>query len=190
MSTSINSQIFRGEARYIQIKETVEQRLGPPYNDCLEESESSGLAAAAELNSMSSKYRHNLCYTLCLLRHQETVCSCQLPYQRGMEGMNDTCESTCIKRVKDKFKYDCECPMQCNSVRYEVNDQKFILKDEYSYLENLEAFVRLGNLSSEYIANNAIFFDIYYEEVATEISERPLMTITNLVAELGGTVGK
>jgi len=80
--------------------------------------------------------------------------------------------------------------MQCNSVRYEVNDQKFILKDEYSYLENLEAFVRLGNLSSEYIANNAIFFDIYYEEVATEISERPLMTITNLVAELGGTVGK
>ena len=190
MSTSLNSRTFRGEARYIQIKETVEQRLGSPYNDCLEESESAGLAVTAELNSVNSKYRQNLCYALCSLQHQEKVCSCELPYQRGMEGMNDTCESSCIKGAMGKFKYDCECPMQCNTVRYELNDQKFILKDEKSYLENLEAIVRLGNLSLEYIANNTVFFHIFYEEVATEISEVPQMTITNLVAELGGTVGK
>jgi len=107
-----------------------------------------------------------------------------------MEGMNDTCESSCIKGAKGKFKYECECPMPCNSVRYELNDQKFIVKDEHSYLQILEAIVRRGNFSLEYIAMNTVIFDIFYEEVATEISEVPQMTITNLVAELGGTVGK
>ncbi len=120
---------------------------------------------------MNSKYRQNLCYALCSLQHQEKVCGCQLPYQRGMEGMNDTCESSCIKGAKGKFKYECECPMPCNSVRYELNDQKFIVKDEHSYLQILEAIVRRGNFSLEYIAMNTVIFDIFYEEVATEISD-------------------
>ncbi len=188
---------LRGEIAYITIKKTLTDKLGKPFNSCEDSTSESNNSLINEISLMGSEYSQTLCFRLCLLRYLENACTCSLQKQLGQNG-SDTCSHDCVEAIKDSFDFQKKCrlcPLECDSVSYDLVSQTrniaenrielSRMKTEYS--ERKEKF---SNYSFEYVQEKIIKFQINFDKLGyLHVSELPKTTFTNLIAELGGTIG-
>jgi hypothetical protein len=126
----------------------------------------------------------------------ETACSCQLNDQYGRPG-NDTCSSKCLNPIIDKFDFQSscadECPLECDSVAYELTEKILKVNVSSFFSDLIRANMNrpgLTNVSFEHLQKNLMIFNVNFDTLSyTNLVELPKTTLTNLVAELGGTIG-
>ena len=198
-SNEINSLAIQGQSILLEIKKTLTNKLGRPYNQCTDEiSDQNDLNSsplAKEIASRGSEYRQIFCFRLCLLHFIEKACNCILPLQLDSRG-NDTCELNCIKQVKKTFDFDVtcgdECPFECDSVTFDFGETKRILSEDYSLQDVInKKFSNQSGLEKSYNFTKIVAFDINFKSLSfVELSEIPKSTYTNLIADFGGTIGK
>ena len=190
-------QALPGSVNNNIITKTVINRLGEPYNQCIDDTQNLDSQLAKEIANMGSDYRRYVCYSLCKIHFIEEACQCDLSNRYKLEG-NDTCNPDCV-RSKDSFDYEknCEtCVQECDSVKYGLETNTYNLNGIEYYESQFEAVLKtpgsqFSNYSLEYVMNNLIHFTFGFKSMDfTEISESPKTTFTNLVAELGGTIGR
>jgi len=180
-----------------KIKKTVINKLGKPFNDCVDDLSSVDTSVSREITGMGSDYRRSLCYRLCLLHFMERTCNCSLPNQLGLNG-KDTCSPECLRPIVYSFDYDSNClgcPVECDSVGYDLEKtpEKFFLEDIDEDVA-MEVYKRINKSESSYqgtILDKIAMLDVYFESLSyVEISEMAKTTFPNLIANLGGTIGR
>ena len=178
-----------GYLNYIQ--KTVIDKLGEPYNQCEDNTDSLNSPLANEIKSRGLDYSQNLCHKLCRLYFIQDTCRCSLQYQLWSNG-SDTCDKSCVETILDTFDYgvSCEsCPIECDSVLYETRMVKGNISRFIS--DNLNMAERFSNFTFESIVHNLTALNFNYNKMQyTKIREIPRTTFVTLTGELGGTVGK
>ena len=85
--------------------------------------------------------------------------------------------------VKCAFDF---CPLECHSIHYDLSVSSFVSStiDEYDSL-NISS-----SISYEEWRTKTLHINVYYSQLEyTLIQETPAMTLTSLIANLGGTLG-
>jgi len=175
------------------MKKTVTERLGKPFNDCIKKADEFDSALVKEIKQMGSEYRQYFCYRLCQLHYFELQCKCKLPYQFGFGG-NNTCRLDCLQPLIDDFNFqnecDRHCPLECDSTEYSLKEKTSLIQLESLRRDSFDIYDKLANYSNEFIKENLIIFNFYYERLSyTKIFEMPKVSFAILVSKLGGTIG-
>ena len=181
----------------IELKKTVTDKLGEPFNKCDDNTKDLKTQLAKEIAFRGSEYSQGACYNLCKLHFIEKSCNCSLSYQFGMGG-NDTCNKDCIEYIKDKFdyNYNCksECPLECDSVSFDLVKETGKIADDpyYSAIinNNLNKSNKISNYTLESIKEKLIFLEINFSKMRfTQLTEIPKKNFADLISDLGGIIG-
>jgi len=174
-----------------RFKKTIIDKLGEPYNNCKDETDSFNSPLAIEIRARGSEYTQSFCFKLCRLYFIQDYCNCSLQYQLWANG-SDTCLKDCVKSIVDTFDYteNCKsCPVECDSVLYETRVEKW--NTSIIINKNANFTKRFSNHSIDSILQNLTILNFNYERMEyTEIKEMPRTTFVSLIGELGGTLGK
>jgi len=198
-SDEIFTTPVRGDGVIISVRKTTTDKLGEPYNQCVDDPASLNTSKIREILAMGSEYRQNFCQRVCSVRYFERVCNCSLAGQLG-EG-TDTCDKNCVDGVRARFdeQLECkECPLECDSVQYDLFKEDRRINDTTSSLfsamlsqANLNGNKLFANYSLSSVADKLVAFKVNYDSLSfTHLSELPKTTFTNLIADFGGTIGK
>jgi len=154
-----------------------------------------------EVISTGCDYHESSCLRLCSIHYFEKECNYNLSNQLGLGG-NDTCSKVCVESIRKNFNEVVECRkaclVECDSVSYELAEEKRIILDGSSNIfskivtkENLDRKTLFQNYTLNDIGQKFVSFKVYYDRLIsfTEISELPKTTFTELISELGGTIG-
>jgi len=186
-SDEMSKGLTLGQGYIISIKKKILNRLSEPYNDCVDSVKNS---LSDEIELMGSEYRQNLCYSLCIMHQMEKACQIVLPKQLSF-GVNDTNNTVCVQEVIDTFDFqkNCRiCPQKCKIIVYDSESSQEKM-GKYGHFFPIIS-TKLNETEYEKVADRLIALNINFESLSTEvIDEVPKITITNLVANLGGTVG-
>ena len=184
-----------GEGMYITMKKTVTERLGEPFNQCDSNVNEQNTSISREIASMGSNYRQRLCYRICMLHYIELACGgCQLAKQFGMNG-TDTCSLACVESEMKGFDFQSKCdmcPLECTSVVFDQRVDKERVDNSTVFGNIIQANLNRSGLgySLAEVQSRLIVMKLNFESLSySELKELPKMSFTNLVAQLGGTVG-
>jgi hypothetical protein len=195
-----------GKMTSIALKRTFTHNQASPYTDC--QYLSSFQSTLFDLVKQSNyTYSQTDCFHLCLQRDIINTCGCYYTrytqiYDTARPCLNLT-ELDCIQRISNAFEQDkctSECPLECDSVKYEYSlssmsypSQSFYdkLKSDVNYLKSTESSFYGINLST--IENYKKYFlmvNVYYPYLEyTEITESPKFTLVDLISQTGGSLG-
>ena len=195
-SVEIVSVASRGIGHFIELKKTVTNKLGEPYNICDDNTKDLETPLVKEIASRGSEYSQEACYNLCKLHFMEKSCNCSLPYHLRFGG-NDTCDSSCVKHIQDTFdyNYNCksECPLECDSVSFDLVKETKKIVDPYFIdiiKDNLNKSEKFSNYTLDSIKENLIFLSTNFGKMSfSQLTEIPKKTFTDLISDLGGIIG-
>ena len=190
--------IETGKQTNIAIKKTFAHKAPSPHSQCqdLHEFKSDLTELMKELKVL---YRQNDCLKLCLQTIIVNYCGCfypELPTFDDSLPCFNTSQTACFKQKNDystdefRNKCDTQCPLECDSVTYELKATSLDFPTEQYYetlkINSKEPF----ELSYEEYKKSHLSLNIYYPNVEyTEISEMPKMTLIDLISNLGGVLG-
>ena len=195
--TSDGIQVPPGANVNIAIKKKITHKYPYPYSNCKDLSSFS--SDFYDIITQSNKsYRQSDCFNLLLQRNIIKNCSCyDLQYYRLYNAtpcLNNT-QLDCAEMNYMSFwnndldSYSSECPLECDFVEYDFtfSTSDFDAYGLYMYKYNTKPpFVyQLNIFKKQLVSINVYFSDLRY----TEITETPSMTIIDLFANIGGTVG-
>ena len=197
-----------GRRYYMSIKRTFIQKYPQPYSDCIEldQFESPFYNLLIETNKV---YRQVDCFDLCSQEQIIKECGCyNLEYLNLNKIVNMSSikpcfnlnEFTCMKVNSYNFiKEDCvklSCPLECNSVQYDVSYSTLIAPslDSYNSLndEDKKAWEsrHKKNLSYEAYTSSIVWLNIFYPHLEyTKITEYPKVERYDLFTQIGGSLG-
>ena len=154
--------------------------LGKPYNDCNMEDEEFD-SKFYHMTASEYSYQRARCLDICFYEKFKQKCNCSLSAKDVFENRR-ICKpfNQCYKDLLsfDYFK-NCNdfCPLECKSVIIEAKETEILeIKKMKSILLN----------ASE--TSRALF--LYFQELKyTEIFQIPITSVTDLVSNIGGTLG-
>jgi hypothetical protein len=193
-SDEITTVAVPGEGMYITMRKTVTERLGEPYNQCNSNVNEQNTSFSREIALMGSSYRQSLCFRICMLHYIETECACRTANQFDQND-TDTCSGPCVEAKMKGFDYQSKCaacPLECGSTVFDLKVDKEKVAESSVFNSIIQANFKNGgfNYSLVEIQNKLIVMKLNFESLSySELKELPKMTYTNLVAQLGGTVG-
>lgn len=199
-----NLLLEKGKLHDLLIKKFVDESLGEPYNECLEN--------LSSIDSFDSDlYRHTIqndytyhqanCFDLCACKNLVSSgfnCTCPGIYDTG-HTENCYLNSIFTQQLR-RFAYsDCsgECPLECNSVYFSHNSNNNNFKksatDEASfqnYITINEQSLGRNQIKQLSIENDSLGIDIFYDDLTfSERIEIAKTTEADLVSAIGGTLG-
>ena len=191
--------------------------LPEPYNSCSDNLDSED-SFDSEMFRLTLKnnhtYRQANCYDICAFKHVSSECKCtagkvyeNTKYKKDCLDGVDEIVSDCKNRVLRSFNFTekCSrfCPLECTSVSYKLTSQAQTLdfaegpmipydlfRDKLKLIgDSVEANLPENRLKAHLlltgISLNIFYVDLQYEEV----SEIPKISGTDLVSDIGGTMG-
>ena len=182
----------------IAIKRTFIHKEPYPYSSCIHLSSFESIFYEY-FKSVNKTYRQADCFELCLQNNIMKNCSC---YDYSYPRINNSF-SPCFTKPEilctiyqynyfRRFKMSEEClklcPLECDSVKYDVSMSSldFPSKFVFDIYKNFGLF----NGTFESFKQNLLQVNIFYPSLTyTKISESPKMSITDLLSNLGGTLG-
>ena len=192
--------------------------LSLPYNDCIEELNNENFQRNTVFYTLKTKmnktnYNQAFCLKVCTQLFIIDKCGC---FDFSLPKINDSqvqsCYSnsdfTCIGDKKNElfrnFNSACDvnCPIECHQKIYDVSlssanyptdwyAQKLI-EDNGHYLQKVILLNQLNysKLNSDYLKKTTLKVNVFYESlVYTHVFETPALTISSLIAFLGGNLG-
>ena len=195
-SLSEGIEVKLSEKTNIAIKRTFIKKYPSPYSSCTDldqvKSKFSDL-----IKSSNRAYRQQDCFDLCLQKQVVEQCKC---YDLGILKIDESkpCmslnETICAKQQYTVFKnkgIDNEClavcPLECNSIEYELtlSHSNFPLRIFYDSIRKY-----FDKQSFEDYEANTLALNIYYSSLGyIQISESPKTLIFDLFGSIGGLLG-
>lgn len=152
------------------LKQTLQNTLGRPYNQCLKAGEHFNSDLYIETIQDNYTYRQINCYEICFKKHYKQFCI--------------SFDNNCYTNFTSTFDYRAMCneycPIECDLVSFDATMFEY---DGDSYLERSDC---------SHINSNASLIEIwiFYKTLdLTEIEQISKMTVTDLVSSIGGTLG-
>ena len=163
---------------FISIKRTLVYKQPYPYSDCFDLTLYRSDFYDFIINS-NQTYRQVDCFDLCKQDIFISKCGCFYTRYPNMKNQIRPCMSmsdfNCFREIEALGNYDLDkcalnsCPLECNSVRYDVT---------------------ISNLNSILSSYSLGFIDVFYQSLAyTEITEIPKMVVIDLLGQIGGNLG-
>jgi hypothetical protein len=167
-----------GTYSQIRLTKTVTDSLPYPYSDC-QDANSVDTLLARELRKLNLTYTRRNCMTLCrqkLIIDELGCYDMTLPPILGANPCTDHDDFYYLNSVTENFS-ECflNCPFECHVVNFETSITNHQLTKSY-----------FGHMEIE---KTAIFTLIYDQLQYTYLSSSPMMTVLDLIANLGGTLG-
>jgi len=178
---NIYRDIFHGQLTEIALSKTVQTALAQPHSDCNEDKD----------------YRQVNCIDECFNKKMTEICGCPYPTECGE---NDDWAPECKEALTEKagsIRSQCSlnCPIECNQVNFAVNrvDVDWELEAEYFdyYKSEVSKNVCISAMTDDQFRKRFTKIHIYFSKLeTTEITQSPSMTLTSLIANMGGLLGK
>ncbi len=203
----IHNEIFRGQTTKISLSKTVQTVLGQPHSDCKE------ALGYRQVNCMEDCFYKNMSAT-CGCAYPM---GCGSYFE--IDRWTPVCKNA-FKKKAGSIRSECSlnCPVECNQVKFGINrlDIEHEFKDNLLFTSTYDnSFATVNNNDNQlaksiYYAKQIVSkkFDIteltydqfkkriaeihfYFSKLETTIiSQSPSMTLTNLIANVGGLLGK
>jgi len=156
------NEIFReGHETYVEVKKTEQTALGPPYSQCND----------------SEGYQQMICTENCFKKNITESCGCEYPQgclnETRFYDQNNICQRNHL--ASDSVLFDCKvkCPVECKKVTFSYNRIEVELPKPQGFV------FRLATLR--------VFFN---KLETTEITQSESISITSLIANVGGLLGE
>lgn len=176
-----------------------------PYSECseiLDSIDSFDSHLYKTIIDSGKPYKREMCYDLCLQERIIEKCKCQDVISFSFPNVSfcgDLNEIFCDYKEFAAFyteniheKCGHKCPLECDTIKYPVS-LTYLDYPSQTYYKNLiesSRFKNLRHLSFQELKNKIIFLNIYYSEFQyKKIQEVEKMTIVDLIAGIGGTLG-
>jgi len=180
--------VYGGQETELVLSKTLQSALGPPYSECNE----------------STDYRQVTCNEDCYNEAMTEACGCGFPAECGIWlYWNQQCKDAYLSRNDFFLRCNQKCPVECNQVSFPLkrvdvswnflknsvdSDSKFSLA---YYKAKVSKKFNISNKSDDEIKKCLTRIYIYFNELeTTEITQSPNMSPTDLVANVGGLLGK
>jgi len=171
------------------INRKAEIKLGPPFNECIKEvldENSHDSLIFKQLVREGFQYRQVNCF--------ETY---KQNYIKNLTSVKNTTELEAWTEIKDFDKHKSNqaiCPIECDSINYEVLKTEMMIQPMHQYLktskQNIEKSLNKTNLTLEEIRKNIASVYVYYKDFNyQQISQIPKTSPYELVSNLGGSTG-
>ena len=200
-------QVRMGENTFISLKKTVSKNEPTPYSDCNDLSDGFESELYKFIIKSKKLYRQSDCFNLCFQRVVTMRCGCfftKYPMFVQAKPCLNLTQLECIyiyeRGYAQNYSTKClsECPLECESVTYDhtVTSLDFPTKEFYEttlndkiMFENL--FNYFGqNFTLELYKENFLSLNVFLSSSKyTLITETPKITLTDLITNLGGSVG-
>ncbi|XP_015682651.1 acid-sensing ion channel 1-like [Protobothrops mucrosquamatus] len=162
-----------------------EQRLfylPAPWGDC---------QAAPAASAFFPNYSTAACRLDCETRYLAENCNCRMVHMPGNANVCSPeqykeCADPALEFLVEKDNDFCSCLMPCEAVRYskELSVVKIPSKASAKYL------ARKYNRSEQYIAENLLVLDIFFEALNYEtIEQKKAYEVAGLLGDIGGQMG-
>ena len=186
-----------GEVSYINIKRTYISNVQSPYTECIDlTSYRSDLFDFIVNSSLYSTYRQKDCFDLCKQQSIIKNCGC---YHTGFCNPSHNLN---VRPCLNLTDYDCytsrfyafdpvdcaskSCPLECESVQYELMLSNHIYPHYSYYPVSNETF---SATSYEAWRTQFLKLYVYYNTLSyTQISVVPAMSSVDLITNIGGTL--
>ncbi|XP_039221684.1 acid-sensing ion channel 1-like isoform X2 [Crotalus tigris] len=162
-----------------------EQRLfylPAPWGDC---------QATPAVSAFFPNYSAAACRLDCETRYLAENCNCRMVHMPGNANVCSPeqykeCADPALEFLVEKDNNFCSCLMPCEAVRYnkELSVVKIPSKASAKYL------ARKYNRSEQYIAENLLVLDIFFEALNYEtIEQKKAYEVAGLLGDIGGQMG-
>ncbi len=165
------------------MSKTVQTALGQPYSNCNE----------------TKDYRQVNCRDECYDKKMSEICECAFPTGCGFAFNNDwslDCEEAFWKKTGSiKSKCSLTCAAECVQVNFEEKkmDVEWELEAEYIdyYKTKVSKKFDITGITDDQFSKRITKIHIYFSKLeTTKITQSPSMTLTKLIANVGGLLGK
>jgi hypothetical protein len=204
------------EINDISLSKQVSKILPEPYNHCYnnldtKDSFDSELYKLTFKNESGYIYRQVNCFDVCTFKNISLECNCIVDKPHANKDHAKDCllsESLplieCRKSIENRFDFlkHCTdaCPQECTTSSYTINLHTLSYipnENEIASLRNV--YVSTGNLKANWsydklyadLLESGLRLNIYFDDLKyEEISETPETSGTDLISNIGGTMGK
>lgn len=188
-------QIKAGKTYYKSVDKVVRKTLGKPFNECVEGVDLNNIEFDSrfvnETILREGSYRRDNCLEICFHENYRKVCNCTLSDGNESNSENDCIRySGCYVYFLESFNInescDSFCPLECNSVLFEIkHDSDVDIKNPLLLFDKND-----GLRNDLKILDTERQLYLYFQELTyTEFVQIPKTTVTNLVSNIGGTLG-
>ena len=196
-----------GEMSYITVRRTHLIKYPWPYSDCTALASFSTDLRDFITSETNATYRQEDCLELCLQREIVQVCKCYFLKYLRISRFDEPClnlsQLECVNvQSKHASVGECaarSCPLECESVTYDVGVSS-ATKPTVNYFNNLPAeykyyyqeYLTLLNQSLTYELFKSLYvsMNVYYPSLQyTQISETPKTSMSDLLSQVGGSLG-
>lgn len=175
--SEMNLQVLEGSYYEIRIDKSVEKKLGPPYNPCVEnvlDEDADKSTYFKEIVRSKTKYRQINCFELLLKNHTYLT----------DDQINEF----------DFTEKTSECPLECETINYSPSISRIkheMNNDDKKDFENWNQKHNSNqNLTENEINTKSIGMLFFYNKLSfIEISQSPKSMYSDLVSNTGGTLG-
>jgi len=181
----VKENVYSGQETALVLSKTVQTSLGPPYSNC----------------NQSTDYRQVTCFEECdkILRLENCGFGYDINFdkQKTPPGLLGKCKyfyfnDSGLDHIDSKCYQ--ECPVECEQVSFQWKrvDVEFYINDLLDYFKrDISKKFNISKFSDDDIKKRLTKLDIYFDKFeTTEITQSPSISLTSLIANVGGLLGK
>ena len=205
-SSSEGINVKSGTLTNIGIKRTVIHKSPSPYSDCVDLKSSFDSDLYRHIVKSKKVYRQTDCFDLCLQNNIIESCKCyylEYPKINTSQPCLNTSQLLCASYhytnfIEANVKKNCSkyCPLECHSVANDLflSTSDFPTENLYDILKKDQSFTHKyfnrSDLSFGMLKDKGYAVNIFYPNLKyTVITELEKITIIDLLAGIGGTLG-
>ena len=190
----------------IAIKRTIINKAPQPYSDCIDIKTSYNSILYNHIINSNKDYRQTDCFDLCLQKNIIESCKCyylEYPKINNSAPCLNTSQLLCASHqytifIEANVKKDCSkfCPLECNSVSNDLflSSSDFPTENLYQILKKdknfKEKYFNKSEITYSMLKEKGFAVNIFYPHLKyTVITELEKITIIDLLAGIGGTLG-
>ncbi len=177
----VKEYVYAGQQTEYILSKIVQTSLGPPYSNCNE----------------STEYRQVNCIKDCYREAMTKICGCEYPAEceHHWSNLSHECQYAHKNSVEIESKCYQVCPVECNEVSFQLDtfDIGWNMDEQelvYYKLRVSKKF-NISEYSDDELKKRMSRLFIHFDKLeTTEITQSPSISLTSLISNVGGLLGK
>jgi len=187
-----------GEIAYISVSRTLTVKQPTPYSSCIDLTQYSSKYFDFIVKQQQKAYRQSDCFDLCYQERATSMCGC---YDLRFANINTNVtippclnwtQWECIKSAYYQYDYtECAslyCPLECEKMTFDTRLSNLEAPSYIYYLSLDSDFKR--RYSYDDFRMHWLSIEVFYSTLSyTTMYEMPKVSLTDLLAQIGGSLG-
>lgn len=180
-----NTVLPSGVISRMSFSKIEQEALSSPYSTCMDEDNWNGNVSILFEKTLATNRSYNQinCVYIC--------------FQNLHNCSSDSEREVCLRNRYDYLKGHClkECPVECKTIEYQVNENLIDIDEHddehYRHIYDEYDLSEMSGVETyEKFRKKVLHFHLYYQDLKeTRISQIPKTSVTNLISNIGGTLG-